>query len=950
MGVFRGSRGYKYHDGRLPFKIQKSSTSFGGPSPKCHNFRGCVLPTGILHPKLAGIGRRERDHFSATSFLFSALHPSQEKRQVTPCHRPVGTERSSCGSDLQNGNGGSHLPFHLGDSLGLLHRHRGRLLPRADRMGISQVPCVQAQRSDLRVPVPPVRPVIGSLGIFSGHKADKAPLAHSPDSDLQLSGRLSNPGSFSGGTPLGHRGGSRSSSSSGIQDQLGEVKSPSFSVNRVPGCDMGLTEGGFVCPTRQTVDGQNPLLGDVPQERYHQERDGKPYRSVEFCGNLYCSGKASSTSHSDVVESPHSTLHQGCPCSSGWEGQGTSGLLDKPGVPASPCSHARPSTVSHRDDGCLLGGLVRDSSASQDHGPMALKRLGVLYELEGADGYSADSDGFSISAQGKNGASAVRQYDSDFLPPSPGVGEACSPSFSDFGDSHVLQKSVNSLDSRTPEGGSECVGGPGLSSPPHSNGMVPGQRDIPLDLWAGPTFPDRPLCNEGERPAQSVCVPLPGRPGSGVRCFQPELESLDLHLPDASRKLPSGGRITPPRVSGNGDPRGSPLAIEGMVSSPPSTLQGESSSSSGESSDASAHFERSSDPQQSEFLAASRLEALNAPWLKMGLSEDSVHIVQNTHRKSTQRQYQSIWKKFLLFLSQHNVSHSDVTVYVVMNFLSHQFIHLGRAYRTVAAYKCALAHPLWTNFGIPLDDPALELYMRGVFNLHPPRPADMPSWSLEMLLEFLTSEHFEPLHSKGLIPVTQKTLCLVLLASGRRIDEVAHLSKFHVFDRDGESVTIHWLPRYKPKHYDKAFQPRFPSFDRLASDSEADLLLCPVRALNTYLGMVRGGPRYSLNAPLWSQTCKGLSGLFKSTVLQARHHAGITDDFSVGPHQMRKLAASYSARMIGSSASGEGRLMDRMGCASMTVLKRTYINNVPELGFKVVLPSGTFIPGVHNVN
>ncbi len=118
----------------------------------------------------------------------------------------------------------------------------------------------------------------------------------------------------------------------------------------------------------------------------------------------------------------------------------------------------------------------------------------------------------------------------------------------------------------------------------------------------------------------------------------------------------------------------------------------------------------------------------------------------------------------------------------------------------------------------------------------------MPTWFLGTLLDFLVSEHFEPLHSKGLLLVTQKTLCLLLLASGRRIDEVAHLSKFHVFQQNGESVTVHWLPRYVPKHNDRFFQPILPSFERMASDSETDLLLCPVRAFTTYLGMIRGEP------------------------------------------------------------------------------------------------------------
>ena len=944
MGVFGGSRGFKYHDGRVPLKIQKSSSSFYRPSSKCHNLGGHILPTSVFHPKLARVGRCEGNHLASTSLLFSALHSCQEKRQASSSHRLVGIERSSGGSYLQDGNGGGHLPFHLGDSLGLLHRYRGRLFSCANRMGVSQIPGVQAQGSDLCFSVPPVRPVVGSLGILPGHKAHQTTPAHSSDSNIQLPGRFYNLRPFSGGAGLCDRGGSRPPSSPGIQDQLGEVKPSAFPIDRVLGCDMGLKERRIVCSTRQTVDGQNPLLGDVWEKRYHQERVGKPDGIVELCGNLSCSGKTTSTSRSDVDESSHSTLHQGCSCSSRRETEGAVGHLDEPGFSALSCSDARPSTVTHLNDRCFLGGLVRDSSASEGHGSVAHKRIGILDELERTDGNSTGSCGVSVSTQGTDGAPAVGQHNSGFLSPSPRVSETCTPPFADVRDSEFLQESVHCPGSRTPQGGSQRFGRPGFPSPPHSHRMVSGQGDVSLDLQASSSVPNRLVCDEREHPASSFCVPLPGRPGGGLRCLQPELESLDLHLPDASSELPGGGSTTPPGVPGNGGPGGSLLAVEGMVPSPPSPLQGGPSSTSGEFSDAADDFERSGGTQQPVFLAASRLEALKDPWVKQGLSEDSATIVQNTHRPSTQRQYQSIWKKFLEFLSLNRISHQDVTVYVVMNFLSHQFIHMSRAYRTVAAYKCALAHPLWTNFGIPLDDPSLDLYMRGIFNLHPPRPADMPAWSLNMLLEFLASEHFEPLYSKSLITVTQKTLCLLLLASGRRIDEIAHLSKFHVFDRDGESVTIHWLPRYRPKHYDRAFQPKFPSIDRLASDSTADLILCPVRALNTYLSMVRGGPRYSINAPLWSQTGKGLSGLFTSTVLQARHHAGVMDDSPVSPHQMRKLAASYSARMIGSSASGERRLMDRMGCSSMNVLKRTYINDVPVLGFKVVLPAGTFIP------
>ena len=55
--------------------------------------------------------------------------------------------------------------------------------------------------------------------------------------------------------------------------------------------------------------------------------------------------------------------------------------------------------------------------------------------------------------------------------------------------------------------------------------------------------------------------------------------------------------------------------------------------------------------------------------------------------------------------------------------------------------------------------------------------------------------------------------------------------------------------------------------------------------------------------------------------LQARNYAGQVDEVSVGPHQMRKIAASYSAIMMASSPVLERTPIDRMGCASLTIFK-----------------------------
>ena len=79
---------------------------------------------------------------------------------------------------------------------------------------------------------------------------------------------------------------------------------------------------------------------------------------------------------------------------------------------------------------------------------------------------------------------------------------------------------------------------------------------------------------------------------------------------------------------------------------------------------------------------------------------------------------------------------------------------------------------------------------------------------LDHALGVLACGHFEPLLPKSLITVTQKSRYPLLFASGRWIDVIAILSKFHISDLAGVSVTIHWLPRYRPRHYVHAFQPR----------------------------------------------------------------------------------------------------------------------------------------------
>ena len=151
--------------------------------------------------------------------------------------------------------------------------------------------------------------------------------------------------------------------------------------------------------------------------------------------------------------------------------------------------------------------------------------------------------------------------------------------------------------------------------------------------------------------------------------------------------------------------------------------------------------------------------------------------------------------------------------------------------------------------------------------------------------------------------LTQKTLFLVLLASGRRNGEITNLSR--VFKEvENSQLELLWVTGFRPKHYTPEFQPKNPSIARLFSNRPTDNSLCPVRAYFEYLNRSRMWWQRDLNAPfhrfLWtvpSSTIQASSNLIlkliQDLIGSALRDAG-KNMVEVGVHQIRKLAASYS--------------------------------------------------------
>ena len=150
---------------------------------------------------------------------------------------------------------------------------------------------------------------------------------------------------------------------------------------------------------------------------------------------------------------------------------------------------------------------------------------------------------------------------------------------------------------------------------------------------------------------------------------------------------------------------------------------------------------------------------------RRGYLENSANTIIGAERPSTRRQYQSTWKNFMLYLAAQGIDHVNISRPVVTDFLDFYSKEFHRKYRTISVYKAALVCPLLWACNVDLD--VLDItsrFMRGTFNFDPPdRAAEMPRWSLNVLLKYLRSSHFEPLEFATPVKLTQKLIALIFV-------------------------------------------------------------------------------------------------------------------------------------------------------------------------------------------
>ena len=518
-------------------------------------------------------------------------------------------------------------------------------------------------------------------------------------------------------------------------------------------------------------------------------------------------------------------------------------------------------------------------------------------------------------------------------------------------NSQFLPSPLNNVSPQTPKRCPERLSGPRV--PPHSSGnrVVSGSENLHLDSNASPEVPSRSLCHQGQQEGPQLRLPI-SRPSSlRSQCSFSSMGQLGLNLPIPPSSDSSSSHFSTFHLRRQRGPDSTILCSIRMVSQSPSSSS-QPLPPSPFSHSLSNNYLRYNIPPQSWSFTTSRLDSIKRALLLKGHSRRSTKMILRCHKDSTNKTYECIWRKFLSFLSTRNIPHSTISIPIVCDFIEFQCTTMQRKYRTLATYKCALRYPILIACNLDINSLTTDLFMRGIFNYNPPIKAKgMPTWSINSVLRFLRSPVFEPLESASFVRLTQKALLLILLASGRRISEIANLSRSSTYLHARKALSLGWVEGFSPKNRTPNFSPENPSIGFLALNSIEDNNLCPVRAYKMYLlksrELIDNFPLPPLPKCLWVRrrssrpvNIKYLTDSLKNLIQDSRNFNNLNANIPIGPHQVKKLSASLAYQV----GQDEIRVKQVMGFSSLSILRKNYVAFVRPLDIQCVLPGGTFTP------
>ena len=462
----------------------------------------------------------------------------------------------------------------------------------------------------------------------------------------------------------------------------------------------------------------------------------------------------------------------------------------------------------------------------------------------------------------------------------------------------------DNLDASVYQRDRKCSGRfPESERPGSPNRMDSEQASVsPAVETVGPAL-DRSVCNSTKPQAASLHVPSyrPSGP-SGGRYVTPLVQLGCLCLPTIRHGSASDKQSEEFNQLQN-DSGSAVVASEGMVSRPdqPPRRQSKEVASQAGSSNTTPRKGRASKPPQS---SVSRMETIVRFARTKKLSSKISGAICSARGTSTNALYQQRWATFYNWCKRNKHSSSRPSVNSLCEFFLYLFEEKQMAVDTIRGYRSTL-HSVFRHTGLEINkDQDISDVIRSLRLRAPIVDKSCVSWYLDVVLKYLCSSKFEPLESCPLLELTQKTLFLVTIALAKRVSEIQALSRSVGFSREGAVVSF--VLNFRAKN-DIKFKglPRNFLIKELSSlvGQEEEALLCPVRALRTYISRTKDkvGPNMSRlfvspRNPRRPSSKNAISYFIKELVREA--HRSLCPELmpilKVKIHELRAVSTSVS--------------------------------------------------------
>ena len=210
-------------------------------------------------------------------------------------------------------------------------------------------------------------------------------------------------------------------------------------------------------------------------------------------------------------------------------------------------------------------------------------------------------------------------------------------------------------------------------------------------------------------------------------------------------------------------------------------------------------------------------------------------------RPSSRAAYQLRWSVYRSWCHSHGHSVSRPSLAKVADFLTWLRSSRRLGVSSIRGYRSMLSAVFRFHLPSLSSDPVLRDLLRSFKLSSAECILCPPAWDLAKVLRYLNSPHFEPLSQASLRAPSLKTLFLLALATAKRVDELQALSSIVTFV--GVDACLSYIPQFVAKSESLTLSiPRsflVKSLSDFAAGLDADLLLCPVRALRFYLDRTR---------------------------------------------------------------------------------------------------------------